>query len=86
MAFCWIFSAIRRFDGFPRSPWITALSPCFFNAYSNRLPLPYPQPQLLGDFPLLDQFLLGLPQCHQPVPNQRCLPSIVKAWLSVVTA
>src|SRR5450759_1032719 len=29
-------SSIRCFDGFPRSPWITALSPRFFNAYSSR--------------------------------------------------
>src|SRR5450755_2804694 len=31
-----IFSSIRRFDGFPRSPWTTALSPRFFRAYSSR--------------------------------------------------
>ena len=31
-----ILSAILRFDGLPRSPWITALSPRFFSAYSSR--------------------------------------------------
>jgi hypothetical protein len=29
-------SAIRRFDAFPRNPWITAWSPRFFNAFNNR--------------------------------------------------
>ena len=29
-------SSILRFDGFPRSPWTTALSPRFFNAFSSR--------------------------------------------------
>src|ERR1041385_7219061 len=29
-------SSICRFDDFPRKPWITALSPRWFSAYSNR--------------------------------------------------
>ena len=35
-ASCSIFSSIFRFDGFPRSLWTTALSPCFFSACINR--------------------------------------------------
>src|ERR1700681_152204 len=32
----WTLSSMRRFEGFPRSPWTTALSPPFFNACSSR--------------------------------------------------
>src|ERR1039458_6571481 len=35
-ACCSIFSSILRFEDLPRSPWITALSPCLFSAYNSR--------------------------------------------------
>src|SRR5207248_7094564 len=35
-ACCSILSSILRLDGFPRSPWITALSPRSFRPYSSR--------------------------------------------------
>jgi hypothetical protein len=36
IALPWISPSIRRFDGIPRKPWMTTLSPHFFNANSSR--------------------------------------------------
>ena len=66
-ASCSIFSSIFRFDGFPRSPWTTALSPRFFSRIQQPLHLPDAQPQFLGGLALRNQLLLGFLQRHQPV-------------------
>ena len=57
-------SAIRRFDGRPRDPWTTALSPTFFNPLQQPLHLPNAQSQFLGRGTLRDYLPLNLLQCH----------------------
>jgi hypothetical protein len=60
-------SSILRLDGFPRSPWTTALSPRFFHGGQQPLNLPNAQSQLLARLTLCDQLLSGFLQRHQPV-------------------
>src|ERR1017187_2986770 len=79
-----ILSSIFRLEGLPRNPWITALSPRFFNPYSSRFTCRTLTPNSSAASPCVISFSLAFfnvtSRSRSPCVICSCPSCIPKAW------